>query len=53
MNFDDLLIAVILGGIGLTVAYFRAEYRLWRRYKAAERQKKANQAPGAQARYCG
>jgi hypothetical protein len=53
MNFDDLMIAIIIGGIGLTGAYFRAEYLLWRRYKAAERQKKANPVSGALARYCG
>ena len=53
MNFDNLLIAIIIGGIGLTGAYFRAEYLLWRRYKAAERQKKANPVPSARARYCG
>ncbi|MHB8478552.1 MAG: hypothetical protein ACYDBZ_20015 [Steroidobacteraceae bacterium] len=53
MNFDDLLIATIIGGIGLTGAYFRAEYLLWRKYKAAERQKEANPVPGAEARYCG
>jgi hypothetical protein len=53
MNFDDLLIAMIIGGIGLTGVYFGAEYRLWRSHKAAERQKKANRVPGAQARDCG
>ncbi|HEY4969421.1 MAG TPA: hypothetical protein VII35_05910 [Steroidobacteraceae bacterium] len=52
MNFDDLLIAIIIGGIGLTGAYFRAEYLLWRRYKATERQK-ANPVPRVQGRYCG
>ena len=52
MNFDDLLIAIIIGGIGLTGAHFRAEYLLWRRDKAAERQKKANSGASAQGRYC-
>ena len=52
MNFDDLLIAIIIGGIGLTGAYFRAEYLLWRRDKAAERRKKANSGASAQGRYC-
>jgi 6-phosphogluconolactonase len=37
MSFDDLLIAIIVAGIGLSVAYLRAEYVSWRRYKAAER----------------
>jgi hypothetical protein len=40
MNFDDLLFVIIIGGIGLTGAYFRAEYVLWRRYKGAERRKR-------------
>jgi hypothetical protein len=51
MNFDDLLFVIIIGGIGLTGAYFRAEYVLWRRYKAAERRKRAALAnPGG---HCG
>jgi hypothetical protein len=41
MNLDDLLFVIIIGGIGLTGAYFRAEYVLWRRYKAAEQRKRA------------
>jgi hypothetical protein len=40
MNIDDLLFVIIIGGIGLTGAYFRAEYVLWRRYKGAERRKR-------------
>lgn len=39
MDFDDLLIAIIIAGIGLSGAYFRAEYVSWRRYKAAIRRK--------------
>jgi hypothetical protein len=39
MSIDDLLIGIIIAGIGLTGAYFRAEYVSWLRYKAArERQ---------------
>jgi hypothetical protein len=50
MNFDDLLFVIIIGGVGLTGAYFRAEYVLWRQYKAAERRKRATrQEPGAMA----
>ncbi len=39
MSFDDLLIALIFTGIGLSAAYFRAEYVSWRRYMAAGRRK--------------
>ncbi len=39
MSFDDLLIAIIFAGIGLSAAYFRAEYVTWRRYMAAARRK--------------
>lgn len=36
MSFDDLFIAIIIAGAGLTVAYLRAEYVLHRKIKAAE-----------------
>jgi hypothetical protein len=36
---DDLLIAMIIAGIGLSGAYLRAECVLHRRFKAAERKK--------------
>ncbi len=39
MNFDDLFIAIIIAGTGLTVAYLRAEYVLHRKFKAAEHKK--------------
>jgi hypothetical protein len=39
MNIDDLLIAIIIGGIGLSGAYLRAEYTFYRRHKAVERRK--------------
>ena len=39
MGFDDLLIAVIIAGIGLSGAYFRAEYTSWRSRNAADRRK--------------
>jgi hypothetical protein len=41
MGFDVLLIAVIVGGIGLSVVYVRAEYRSWREHGAAERRREA------------
>jgi hypothetical protein len=41
MGFDVLLIAVIVGGIGLSVAYVRAEYRSWRELGAAQRRREA------------
>jgi len=41
MSIDDLMIAIIIGGIGLTGAYLRAEFISWRRSNAAERRKKA------------
>jgi hypothetical protein len=36
---DEFLLMIILAGMGLTVAYLRAEYVLYRRFKAAEHQK--------------
>jgi hypothetical protein len=42
MSIDDLMIAIIIGGIGLTGAYLRAEFISWRRSNAAERKKKAD-----------
>lgn len=41
MGFDVLLIAVIVGGIALSVAYVRAEYRNWRAQGAAQRRREA------------
>jgi hypothetical protein len=41
MGFDVLLIAVIVGGIALSVAYVRAEYRSWRKQGAAQRRREA------------
>jgi len=38
MSIDDLLLALSIGGIGLSLAYLRAEYLQHRRLKAAERQ---------------
>jgi hypothetical protein len=36
MIFDDLLLAMIIGGIGLTGAYLRCEFVRGRKLKAAE-----------------
>ncbi len=33
MLIDDVFIAFLLGGIGLSVAYFIAEYSLWRSHQ--------------------
>lgn len=41
MGFDVLLIAVIVGGIGLSAAYVRAEYRSWREQGATQRRREA------------
>jgi hypothetical protein len=42
MSFDDLLIAIIIAGFGLSGAYIRAEYLSWRRYHAAERKRETS-----------
>ncbi|HEX3951893.1 MAG TPA: hypothetical protein VHW95_18740 [Steroidobacteraceae bacterium] len=41
MSFDVLLIAVLVGGIALSVAYVGAEYRSWRAHGAAQRRSAA------------
>jgi hypothetical protein len=43
MNMDDLLILMILGGIGLSGAYLRAEFVLCRGRRSAERRNAATQ----------
>ena len=37
MSFDDLLLAIIIAGIGLSVGGLCAKYREWRRYLDAEK----------------
>jgi hypothetical protein len=37
MSIDDLMIVIIIGGIGLTGAYLRAELISWRAANAARR----------------
>lgn len=41
MGFDVALIALIVGGIVLSVVYVSAEYRVWREHRAAERRREA------------
>jgi hypothetical protein len=41
MSFDLILIALITGGLALSVAYVRAEYHSWREQRAAQRRKDA------------
>jgi hypothetical protein len=41
MSFDVALILVIVGGVGLSIAYVKAEYTRWRQHGAAERRRKA------------
>ena len=36
MKAEDLLLGVVIAGVGLTVAYIVAECRSWRTVKAAE-----------------
>src|SRR5277367_4353865 len=39
MMIDEILLMIIVAGIGLSIAYFRAEYVLHRAIKAAEHKK--------------
>ena len=39
MNIEDVMIAIAVGGIGVSVAYIRAEFVLWRELGAAERRR--------------
>jgi hypothetical protein len=39
MGFDIVLLLVVVGGIGLSAAYVRAEYVRWREHGAAQRRK--------------
>lgn len=41
MGFDIALIALILGGVVLSIAYVSAEYRIWREQRAAQRRREA------------
>jgi hypothetical protein len=39
MTFDIVLLLIVVGGIGLSAAYVRAEYVRWRRHGASERRR--------------
>ena len=41
---DDLLIAIIIAGFGLSGIYFRTAFAEWRKHKAAERIREHNLA---------
>jgi hypothetical protein len=41
MSLDVALMVIVLGGIGLSAAYVRAEYLRWRNLGAAERRREA------------
>ncbi len=41
MGFDFVLIALIVGGVGLSGAYVREEYLAWRAHGAAQRRREA------------
>jgi hypothetical protein len=42
MSVADVLMVVIMTGIGLSVVYLVAEYSRWRRHEAAEQRKAAD-----------
>jgi hypothetical protein len=42
MSVDDLLIAIIIAGLGLSGACLKAEFLSWRRHNAAQRNQQAN-----------
>jgi hypothetical protein len=39
MGFDIVLLLIVLGGIGLSAAYVRAEYMRWREHGATQRRR--------------
>jgi hypothetical protein len=43
MGFDIVLLLVVVGGIGLSTVYVRAEYIRWREHGAAQRRREAAQ----------
>jgi len=45
MTIDDVLLIIIIAGLGLSVAYLRAEYVLYRGFKAAQHKKVTVQGP--------
>jgi hypothetical protein len=41
MSFDIVLMAIVVGGLGLSAAYVRAEYINWREQGAAKRRRES------------
>jgi hypothetical protein len=41
MSIDDLLIAIIIGGVVLSGAYLRAQYAVRRRHRTTERSRES------------
>jgi hypothetical protein len=41
MSFDIILVAIVVGGLGLSAAYVRAEYIHWREQGAAQRKRES------------
>ena len=41
MSFDVFMIAVVVGGLALSIAYVGAEYRSWREQRAAQKRRDA------------
>jgi hypothetical protein len=41
MSFDIMLMAIVVGGLGLSAAYVRAEYIHWRERGAAQRKRES------------
>ena len=39
MSIDDFFIGIVVGGLALSAAYIRSEYRSWRNQGAAERRR--------------
>lgn len=39
MDFDDVFVAMVVGGIGLSIAYLIAEFLRWRAQGASERRR--------------
>jgi hypothetical protein len=43
MSLDEVLLGIVVGGIVLSGAYVRAEYRLWRKHGADDRRRGVTQ----------
>ena len=51
MDISDILMGIICAGIGLVCTYFRAEYLLWRKTSAADRDLRNRYAELYKSRY--